>query len=98
MLCVMVFRAGHNRDMTDTGNRARKTSGTQGIVVLVHFSNRSQCEYNFPLMQYFRFSQIPSTGLLAVSKNYRHAWSLWPIHSHMYSDTILQDDCIPKEE
>ena len=25
-----VFRAGHNRDMTDTGNRARKTSGTQG--------------------------------------------------------------------
>ena len=27
-----VFRAVHNyRDMTDTGNRARKTSGTQGI-------------------------------------------------------------------
>ena len=28
-----VFRAGHNsgnRDMTDTGNYARKTSGTQG--------------------------------------------------------------------
>ena len=25
-----VFLAGHNRDMTDTGNRARKTSGTQG--------------------------------------------------------------------
>ena len=25
-----VFRAGHNGDMTDTGNRARKTSGTQG--------------------------------------------------------------------
>ena len=24
------YRAGHNRDMTDTGNRARKTSGTQG--------------------------------------------------------------------
>ena len=28
-----VFRAGHNRDMTDTGNRARKTSGTQGITL-----------------------------------------------------------------
>ena len=27
-----VFRAGHNRDMTDTGNRARKTSGTQGTL------------------------------------------------------------------
>ena len=26
-----VFRAGHNRDMTDTGNRARKTSGIQGM-------------------------------------------------------------------
>ena len=25
-----VFRAGHYRNMTDTGNRARKTSGTQG--------------------------------------------------------------------
>ena len=24
-------RADHNRDITDTGNRARKTSGTQGI-------------------------------------------------------------------
>ncbi len=24
------FRAGHNRDMTDTGNHGRKTSGTQG--------------------------------------------------------------------
>ena len=26
------FRAGHNRDMTNTENRARKTSGTQGKV------------------------------------------------------------------
>ena len=26
-----VTGAGHNRDMTDTGNRARKTSSTQGI-------------------------------------------------------------------
>ena len=29
-----VFRAGHNRDMTDTGNRARKTSGTQGKLMV----------------------------------------------------------------
>ena len=29
----MSFRAGHYKDLTETGNRARKVSGTQGTVL-----------------------------------------------------------------
>ena len=29
------FRAGHYKDWTETGNRARKVSGTQGNTILV---------------------------------------------------------------
>ena len=36
------YRAGHNRDMTDTGNRARKTSGTQGKLDPIILLERTQ--------------------------------------------------------
>ena len=29
------FRAGHYKDLTETGNRARKVSGTQGTILAV---------------------------------------------------------------
>ena len=34
------FRAGHYKDLTDTGNRARKVSGTQGMVLNVSKNKR----------------------------------------------------------
>ena len=32
------FRAGHYKDLTETGNRARKVSGTQGSILQVRSS------------------------------------------------------------
>ena len=34
-----LFRAGHYKDLTETGNRARKVSGTQGIMTSDTASN-----------------------------------------------------------
>ena len=32
---LAAFRAGHYKDLTETGNRARKVSGTQGSLPLI---------------------------------------------------------------
>ena len=34
-----VGRAGHYKDLTETGNRARKVSGTQGTIILANVEN-----------------------------------------------------------
>ena len=33
------FRAGHYKDLTETGNRARKVSGTQGTIFEIREEN-----------------------------------------------------------
>ena len=34
-----VGRAGHYKDLTETGNRARKVSGTQGTIIFANVEN-----------------------------------------------------------
>ena len=34
-----VGRAGHYKDLTETGNHARKVSGTQGTIILANVEN-----------------------------------------------------------
>ena len=39
LACGGNFRAGHYKDLTETGNRARKVSGTQGKAFLAYLLN-----------------------------------------------------------
>ena len=62
--------AGHNRDITDTGNRARKTSGTQGIVLgaLRHLQVHVDTFVGF----YYNFRQITASFSLSWNLIWSH--------------------------
>ena len=69
------------------------------MILLVHFSNRSHCEYNFS--PYAVFSIFLKFHLLtSCTKNYQRAWGPWPsiLACTSDTDTILQVDGIAKEK
>ena len=57
------FRAGHYKDLTETGNRARKVSGTQGRSDMQF---RGKLEYFVVLMKFF--------GNMPCWDSVRYAW------------------------
>ena len=66
------IRAGHNRDMTDTGNRARKTSGTQGTPNHDHWAKPNVLHFCAPPV---RKRWKPFQSQVFVVLPFRSPWS-----------------------
>ena len=52
------FRADHYKDLTETGNRARKVSGTQGMIVAVVIEIYKQLQINPKEIFFFHVAEI----------------------------------------
>ena len=60
------FRAGHYKDLTETGNRARKVSGTQGK------APRDSTVELFPQLHWLSLASLRSHGIYANTVSRRH--------------------------